>query len=142
MKRTIKKLALVLTFVFVTLTSFTQEIKGFTFQINSYAVTEDNYEIIYTSNQLYNVSLVDGYAVHNIANGDGVVTESQFYKVSSHQTKISDSEIVITFTLKSGISGLEYTYSLHISEEYIVLIYENDSTIFVGDVTPIRTFNQ
>jgi hypothetical protein len=142
MKKAIKNLALALTFVFATLTSFAQEIKGFTFQINTYALEIDDYEEIYTSNELYNISLVDGYAVHNFVNNNGVVTESQFYKIKSYKSTETDKEIVITFTLLSGLSGLEYTYSLHISEEYIVLSYNNGEVIYGGGVTKIKTYKQ
>jgi hypothetical protein len=143
MKRMIKVLGLVLTLVFTTLTSFTQDIKGFTFQVNTYATPSDGYEEIHRTNQLYNVSLVDGFAVHNVVNSGGLVIESQFYKIKSHETIDTDLEIIIKFTLLSGMTGLEYTYNLIISksDEYIVLTSDDD-VVYGGNATKIKTYKQ
>jgi hypothetical protein len=142
MKKTIKNLLFALTIVFATTISFAQEIKGFTFKASSYANSNDNYETIYNTYQMFNVSLTDGVAVHNILNEDGDVTDSQFYKVKSYSISNDNIEYVIKFTLVSGISGREYKYSLHISNDYEILNLSDGLTLFVGSATKLKTFKQ
>jgi len=142
MKKTIKNLAIALTFVFATLTSFSQDLKGFTFHAVTTAFESSNFEDIYEINQLYQVSFTDGYLVHTIMNANtGLVSESQFYKITSKEVIRTMDGFEIKFKVRSGLSGSYFEYTLYTSDDYDILNFD-DIVLQGGKAIVLKTYNQ
>ena len=140
--KTIKNFLLGLTFTFISLTSFSQEmeIKGFVFHGNSIAFDTSGFEEVYAINQLFNFSLTDDILSHTIINSDGSFNDSQFYKIISYKIKVSD-ELVISITVQSGITKAYYIYTLHIAKDYEILNCEGEF-LMGGESFGLKTYKQ
>lgn len=81
--------------------------KAFTVQSYLGVYMEGDEVMSYDVNEIYNVSLSDGYLIHNILT-DGLVTDSQVYKLSN--INYQEENQMCSFKATSGISGKIYEY--------------------------------
>lgn len=119
--------------------------KGFTVQSYLGMYMEGEELMSYDCNEVYNVSLKDGYLVHNILT-DNVVTDSQMYKISGVKTSQKDGETTFNFDATSGISGKVYKYSFSFGSEGAVTLTlvqpEGGATIFMATSAIFKTYKQ
>ena len=119
--------------------------KGFTIQ--SYlGMYMDGEELMsYDANEIYNVSLQDGYMVHNILS-DNVVTDSQMYKISNLVKSEKEGETTFAFDATSGISGKVYSYSISFGKDASVTLTliqpDGGVTVFMATSAIFKTFKQ
>ncbi len=119
--------------------------KGFTVQSYLGMYMEGEELMSYDCNEIYNVSVKDGYLVHNIIT-DNVVTDSQMYKISNVKTSEKDGETTFNFDATSGISGKVYNYSISFGGEGSVTITlvqpDGGATIFMATSAIFKTYKQ
>lgn len=119
--------------------------KGFTVQ--SYlGMYMDGEELMsYDVNEVYNVSLQDGFLIHNILS-DNVVTDSQMYKISNLVKSQKDGDITFAFDATSGISGKVYSYSISFGADNAVTLTliqpDGSATVFMATSAIFKTFKQ
>lgn len=119
--------------------------KGFTVQSYLGMYMEGDELMSYDCNEVYNVSLKDGFLVHNIIT-DEVVTDSQMYKISGIKTSQKDGETNFTFDATSGISGKVYNYTFSFGKEGSVTLTlkqpDGSATIFMATSAIFKTYKQ
>lgn len=132
----------------ISISSFAQNrnLKGFTAQtyIGMYMDGEELKS--YDCDEVYSVSLNDGFLVHNILT-DGKVSNAQMYKISNvKEVSGEDGEVTYSFNALSGLSGNIYSYSFSLSGEKVVTLTliqpEGDVTVFLGTSEIFKTFKQ
>ena len=141
MKR-FKNLILAISFIFVSLIGFGQEITGFNFFATDYLMASEEYEEPHKTNETFMFSLNDGFLVHNMFDLDGKLIGSQFYKIVSYEFDENQYENSISITVESGLTGIRYNYTLHVSDDYILLSYDFGSYLFVGVLTGNTSYKQ
>ena len=146
MKRTNAFLVILL----VVLTSFASNAqslnsKAFTVQTYLGMYMEGDELMSYDVNEIYNVSLADGYLTHNILT-DGLVTDSQIYKISNVKNTDADGETTYTFNATSGISGKIYQYEVSTDAEGATTLTltqpEGDKTIYMATLVLLKSYKQ
>lgn len=99
----------------------------------------------YDVNEIYNISFADGYLTHNILT-DGLVTDSQIYKISNVKYTNSEGEETYTFNATSGISGKIYQYEVSKDAEDATTLTltqpEGDKTIYMATLIILKSFKQ
>lgn len=99
----------------------------------------------YDVNEIYNVSFTDGYLIHNILS-DGIVSDSQIYKVTNVQRKVTDGTNTFTFKATSGVSGSIYTYEIYMEDEQNVTLKliqpDGSSSVYMGSFNILKTYKQ
>lgn len=119
--------------------------KGFTVQSYLGMYMEGEELMSYDCNEVYNVSIKDGFLVHNILT-DGIVTDSQMYKISNLKSSEKDGETTFAFDATSGISGKIYKYSISFGGEGSVTLTltqaDGSATIFMATSAIFKTFKQ
>ena len=145
-----KKTSVFLVLVMVVLTSFAasgQSLNSKAFTIQTYLgmYMEGDELMSYDVNEIYNVSLADGYLMHNILT-DGLVTDSQTYKITNVKNTDSDSETTYTFNATSGVSGKIYQYEVSTDAEGATTLTltqpEGDKTIYMATVVLLKAYKQ
>lgn len=139
-----------LVILLVVLTSFASNAqslnsKAFTVQTYLGMYMEGDELMSYDVNEIYNVSLADGYLMHNILT-DGLVTDSQTYKITNVKNTDSDSETTYTFNATSGVSGKIYQYEVSTDAEGATTLTltqpEGDKTIYMATVVLLKAYKQ
>ena len=134
----------------VVLTSFASKAqslnsKAFTLQTYLGMYMEGDELMSYDVNEVYNISLADGYLIHNIFT-DGIVTDSQVYKISNVKSTNSDSELTYTFNATSGVSGKIYQYEISTDAEDATTLTltqpEGDKTIYMATIVILKAYKQ
>jgi hypothetical protein len=90
-------------------------------------------------NQIFNISLKDGYLIHNVLNESGSVDDSQVYKIISKK----DKNGVLVLSCKSGISGNVYEYLISKDAEGGATLYQvanNALYLLESKMTPLKTY--
>ena len=145
-----KKTSVFLVLVMVVLTSFAASgqilnSKAFTIQTSLGMYMEGDELMSYDVNEVYNVSLADGYLIHNIFT-DGLVTDSQVYKLSNIKNTSTDAEVTYTFNATSGVSGKIYQYEVSTDAEDATTMTltqpEGDKTIYMATVVLLKAYKQ
>ncbi len=139
---------LVITLVILTsLASNAQSLnpKAFTIQTYLGMYMEGDELMSYDVNEVYNISLADGYLIHNIFT-DGLVTDSQVYKLSNIKNKNTEGEVTYTFNATSGVSGKLYQYEVSTDAEDATTLTltqpEGDKTIYMATVVLLKAYKQ
>lgn len=119
--------------------------KGFTTQVYVGSYKENGETKTFDVNDVYNVSLTDKFLIHNVMDGDGIVTDSQFYKVSNLKVESVSDMPTFTFDATSGISGNTYKYTF----TFIGTVASVDRTqpdgsvdTFIGISVILKTYQQ
>jgi hypothetical protein len=145
-----KKTSVFLVLVMVVLTSFAasgQSLNSKAFTIQTYLgmYMEGDELMSYDVNEVYNVSLADGYLIHNIFT-DGLVTDSQVYKLSNIKNTSTDAEVSYTFNATSGVSGKIYQYEVSTDAENATTLTltqpEGDKTIYMATVVLLKAYKK
>jgi len=145
-----KKASAFLIILIVLLTSFASKAqslnsKAFTLQTSLGMYMEGDELMSYDVNEVYNISLADGYLIHNIFT-DGIVTDSQVYKISNVKSTNSDSELTYTFNATSGVSGKIYQYEISTDAEDATTLTltqpEGDKTIYMATIVILKAYKQ
>ena len=92
-------------------------------------------------NQIFNISLKDGYLIHNVLNESGFVDDSQVYKIISKK----DKNGVLVLSCKSGISGNVYEYLISKDPEGGATLYQvanNALYLLESKMTPLKTYKK
>lgn len=143
--KTIKDLFLttILTIV-ISLTSFTQEVTGFTFQSSKVAYANDNYSQTYSHKDIFSMSLNDGYFFHIVINANNQVVNSQVYKLADSDVDIylEQGTIEVDFIVISGLSGLTFTYKLIVDSDNNGVLISDQGMAYGGNPTVLRTYKQ
>lgn len=139
---------LVFLFMFLSSTAFyAQDLdsKGFTVQTYIGMYMQDGELMSYDVNEVYNVSLKDGYLIHNILK-DNIVSDSQMYKITNIKKGKTDGETKFSFDATSGISGKKYFYEIFFDPEGTVTLNltqpDGSVTVFLATSAIFKTFNQ
>lgn len=115
--------------------------------VHSYmGVYKENDEIkTYDVNEIYNISFADGILIHNILT-DGIISNSQIYKITNVQRKVVDGLNSFTFNATSGISGSIYSYEVYFEKEGGVTLKliqpDGSSSVFMASYAVLKTFIQ
>jgi hypothetical protein len=145
-----KKTKALLVILLVVLTSFAsnaQSLNSKSFTVQSYLgmYMEGDELMSYDVNEIYNVSLADGYLIHNIVT-DGLVTDSQVYKITNVKNSEANGETTYSFNATSGISGKIYKYDVSTDAEGATTLTltqpEGDKTIFMANLIILKSFKQ
>lgn len=119
--------------------------KAFTIQTYLGMYMEGDELMSYDVNEVYNISLADGYLIHNIFT-DGLVTDSQVYKLSNIKNTNADAEVTYTFNATSGVSGKIYQYEISTDAEDSTTLTltqpEGDKTIYMATVVLLKAYKQ
>ncbi len=119
--------------------------KAFTIQTYLGMYMEGDELMSYDVNEIYNVSLADGYLIHNIFT-DGLVTDSQVYKLSNIKSTNTEGETTYTFNATSGVSGKIYHYEVSTDAEDATTMTltqpEGDKTIYMATVVLLKAYKQ
>ena len=119
--------------------------KGFTVQIYMGMYQEDGEIKTYDAYDLYNITLTDGFLVHNILT-ECVITDSQIYKISGLKRETIENEPTYIFNATSGISGNVYKYEISLGADngITLLRYQPDgsSEVFLGTYVMFKTYQQ
>jgi hypothetical protein len=142
MKTLIKFIVILLTITIFNNNLFSQEITGFNFFATDYLMSSEDYEESYKTDEMFIFSLKDGFLVHNMFDLDGKLIGSQFYKITKYEFGENQYENFISITVESGLTGIKYNYTLHVSDDYILLSYEFGSYLFVGVLTGNTSYKQ
>ncbi len=145
-----KKTNAILVILMVVLTSFASNAqslnaKAFTVQTYLGMYMEGDELMSYDVNEVYNVSLADGYLIHNILT-DGLVSDSQVYKITNIKNTDSDGEVTYSFNATSGISGNIFKYEVSTDAEGSTTLTltqpEGDKTIYMATLVILKSFKQ
>ena len=93
--------------------------------------------------QVFSISLPDQYLIHTVFKEDGdAVAESQIYMIISKK-EVEDSKGSI-LTVKSGVTGNEYTYIFNFDGDTPVFAQyvDGDFINYVGELTTFKTYLQ
>lgn len=119
--------------------------KAFTVQTYLAMYMEGDELMSYDVNEVYNVSLADGYLIHNIFT-DGLVTDSQVYKISNVKNTNAEGEVTYTFNATSGVSGKIYQYEVSTDAEDATTLTltqpEGDKTIYMATLVLLKSYKQ
>jgi hypothetical protein len=139
-----------LVILMVVLTSFASNAqslnsKAFTVQTYLGMYMEGDELMSYDVNEVYNVSLADGYLIHNILT-DGLVSDSQVYKITNMKNTESDGEVTYSFSATSGVSGNIFKYEVSTDVEGATTLTltqpEGDKTIYMATLVILKSFKQ
>jgi hypothetical protein len=145
-----KKASVFLVLLMAVLTSFAtnaQSLNSKAFTIHTYLglYMEGDELMSYDVNEVYNVSLADGYLIHNIFT-DGLVTDSQVYKLSNIKNTSTEGETTYTFNATSGVSGKIYLYEISTDAEDATTLTltqpEGDKTIYMATLVLLKSYKQ
>lgn len=146
--RNLKFILAVFILLFAASFSFTQEnleSKGFTIQSYLGMYMENGEVMSYDANEVYNISLSDGYLIHNIFK-DNVISDSQLYKISNIKRTTEKEENKFAFDATSGLSGNVYHYEVYFGKEGSVTLNltqpNGDATVFLATSAILKTFKQ
>jgi len=146
--RTLKLLFAVSALIFTATVSFAQESldsKGFTVQTYLGMYMEDGEVMSYDVNEIYNISLQDGFLVHNILK-DNLISDSQLYKISKITRTTEKEENKFAFDATSGLSGNVYRYEVYFDKEGGVTLNltqpNGDATVYLATSGILKTFKQ
>lgn len=143
--KTIKSLFLtaVLT-IAISLSSFAQEVTGFTFQSSKVAYSSDNYSQAYPDKDIFSLSINDGYFFHIVVNANNQVVNSQVYKLADSDTEVNVEQgmIEVDFTVTSGLSGAAFEYKLIVDSDNNGVLISDQGMAYGGNPTILRTYKQ
>lgn len=119
--------------------------KGFTVQVLVGSYLEGGETKTYDVNDIYNVSIKDQVLIHNVLDLEGLVTDSQVYKISDLKVETVEGITSFKFNATSGVSGKVYGYYFSfISSMAMVDRTQPDGFVesFVGTSVVLKTFKQ
>lgn len=142
--KTIKNLLLsAITIIVLSFTTFSQ-VGGFTFQSDRIAYESEGYDNFYEANDIFSLSIKDEFLFHIVVNNDGMIIDSQVYKLLSIDIKIDqeDGFITIKFTVLSGKSGMRFDYELLVDSDNRGVLISDQKVAFGGNPTILSTYKQ
>jgi hypothetical protein len=93
----------------------------------------------YDENQIFTFSFRDKILVHQLMNGDMTV---QVYAIINVEFTSYDGFVLYKTTVKSGLSGKEYTYNIFVLNDDNSVIIEYDGVYYMGRSAFVRSFKQ
>lgn len=121
----------------------TTDSKGFAFQVYIGSYQEGGETKTFDVNDIYSVSITDGFLVHQVLDGDGLVTDAQFYRLSNVKAEDLEGMPTWTFDATSGISGNVYKYEVTFIETVVSANRTQPSgnvETFIGIGVPLKTY--
>ncbi len=93
----------------------------------------------YKENQIFTFSFKDKVMVHHLMDGEMV---AQVYSIIKVDFTRYDGFVNYKTTVKSGLSGNEYTYNIFVLDEDNTVIIEYDGAFYSGKSAFVRSFKQ
>lgn len=93
----------------------------------------------YKANQIFTFSFRDKILVHQLMDGDMTV---QVYSIINVNFERYDGFVLYRTTVKSGLSGKEYTYNVFVLNDDNSVIIEYDGVYYMGRSAFVRSFKQ
>lgn len=93
----------------------------------------------YKENQIFTFSFKDKMMIHHLMDGE---MASQVYSIINVEFTRYDGFVNYKTTVKSGLSGSEYTYNIFILDDDNSVIIEFDGAFYSGNSAFVRSFKQ
>lgn len=93
----------------------------------------------YKENQIFTFSFRDNIMVHHLMEGEMTV---QYYSIIKVEFTKYDGFVSYKTTVKSGLSGKEYTYNIFVLNNDNSVIIEYDGVYYMGRSAFVRSFKQ
>ena len=138
----IKILFLGLLMIFaIQINSYAQGVHGITFHALYSFSGEDDYQEGNPINQIFSVSFSDEITLHYMLDENGIVEDSQIYKLIYYELiRDNDDILEIDIIIKSTITNDKYNYTFFIGDETEIMYIGNN--VYKGVLSELKTIKR